>query len=134
MSKTYSESCQGTSIALNTATITWTCVSPFVQREISRSSATATSSPLFVRRKLPVLFGRKIQSQFPSICRLAGASQLPLLPIFIGPMFSFFFFLYYCSIERSLILPSNFSISDVWIIYLKEYFRREKSILDVINK
>lgn len=61
-------------------------------------------SPLFVRRKLPVLFERKIQSRFPSICRLVEATTAPL-PISIASVFFSLFIL-----SLSFGAPSSFPL------------------------
>lgn len=75
-------------------------------------------SPLFVRRKLPVLFGRKIQSRFPSICRLAEASQPPcLLPSLLPLCFSSLFFISSLSFN----VPSSFLLCvSVHVAYIRE--------------
>jgi len=75
-------------------------------------------SPLFVRRKLPVLFGRKIQSRFPSICRLAEASQPSRLLLSLLPLcfFSFFF-----------ILSHSFGVPHPFLYIRLDYIRKNVS-------
>lgn len=81
-------------------------------------------SPLFVRRKLPVLFGRKIQSRFPSICRLAEASQPSLLPPPIS-IASVFFSLF--------LLSHSFGVPHPFLCMRLDYIRENISGYMVIE-